>query len=154
MASRAARWAASASCAERWAGIGTPTASAVAWATSPPSLSAGELDEPDAVGRGLDLRQRLDGQARLAAAARADEREQAHAIEQPRDLAALALAADEGGQRPGEVAARVAGGRRGQQLAVERAGLGIGLGGQLGLELLAQELVLRERLLAGAPVAA
>ena len=35
-----------------------------------------------------------------------------------------------------------------EQLAVEAAGLGVGLGGQLGVELLAQELVLRQRLLA------
>ena len=79
IASRAARCAARASCAERWAGIGTPTASAVAWATSAPSVEAGELDEPDAVGDRLDAGQRLDRQARLAAAAGADQREQADA---------------------------------------------------------------------------
>ncbi len=109
---------------------------------------AGELDEPDAVGDGLDPRERLDGQARLPAASRPDEREQAHSGEQAEDLAALALAAHEGGQRLGQVAARLAGGLGRQQLAVERAGLGVGLGRQLGVELLAQQLVLRERLLA------
>jgi len=47
----------------------------------PTVREARELDEPDAVGNGLDARQRLDGQARLAAAARADQREHPHAIE-------------------------------------------------------------------------
>ena len=48
----------------------------------------------------------------------------------------------------GQVAARV--GRRlgGEQLAVQAARLGVGLGRQLGVELLAQQLVLRQRLLA------
>jgi hypothetical protein len=150
IASRAARWAASASCAERCAGIGTPTASAVGLGHELAVAEAGELHEPDPVGRGVDLRQRLDGQARLAAATRADQREQAHAFEQAHDLAALALAADEGGQGLGEVAGRVSRGPRGQQLAVKGTGLGIGLGGELGLELLAQQLVLRQRLLAAA----
>ena len=61
----------------------------------------GELDEPDAVGDRIDAGQRLDRQARLPAAARADQREQADAVEQADDLAALTLAADERGQRPG-----------------------------------------------------
>ena len=115
-----------------------------------PVGEARELDEPDAVGNGVDARQRLDGQARLAATARADQREQADAVEQAKDLAALALAPDERRQRLRQIAAP-AGRRLGsEQLAVQAAGLGIGLGRELGVELLAQQLVLGQRLLAAA----
>ena len=91
-------------------------------------------------------------QARLAAAARAGQREQPDAVEQAHDLAALALAARRtrsaaGGRLPRRRRSRAPGR---EQLAVQPAGLGVGLGGQLGVELLAQELVLRERLLAAA----
>ena len=152
-ASRVARCATSASRAERDAGIGTPTASAAACATSAESLSARQVDEPSAVGQ---LRQRvrrdLERQPRLAAAPGAGERHQLCAAQQPRDVRALALTADERGQLAREVAAarRRRARRRRQQLLVELAGRGVRLGRQLGVEALAQQLVLGQRLLATA----
>ena len=53
MTSRPARWAASASCAERCAGIGTPSGERGGLGHEPAVAEPGELDEPDPVGRGL-----------------------------------------------------------------------------------------------------
>ena len=114
---------------------------------------ARQVDEPSAVGQ---LRARVGGgferQARLAAAPGAGERHEPGALQQPRDIRALALAADERGQLAREVAAplRRRGRRRRQQLLVESPSRGVRLGCQLGAETLTQKLVLSQRLLAAA----
>ena len=63
-----------------------------------------EVDEPDAVRARADLtRGRFQGQAGLAGTARAGQRDEPVIAQQPCDLAELALAADEAGQRRREV---------------------------------------------------
>ena len=151
-ASRVARCATSASRAERDAGIGTPTASAAACATSAGSLRLARSTNQAPSG---SSRQRVGGdlerQPRLAAAPGAGERHKPGALQQARDVGALALTADERGQLAREVATpRRRGRRRRQQLLVERASRGVRLGRQLGVEALAQKLVLGQRLLATA----
>ena len=173
-ARQCASWALSSSRSERWRGEGeperrTPTAAG----TSAGSPSAGELDEPDAVG--------IRARRVLAPASRA--RRVLPAPPAPvsvssrsrssrrRDLRQLAVAADEARERDRQVVARAAGaacacaagGRRvrlparlagsgvaAQQRAVELGGLRVGLGLELAPERLAQLVVLRERLLAAA----
>jgi hypothetical protein len=114
---------------------------------------ARQVDKPSAVGQ---LRQRvrrdLERQPRLAAAPGAGERHQLSAAKHPRDVRALALTADERGQLAREVATarRRRARRRRQQLLVELAGRGVRLGRQLGVETLAQHLILGQRLLATA----
>ena len=103
---RRRRWAASASRAERAAGIGTPTASAAAWATSAGSLRlARSMNHAPSGSCATRVGSDLERQPRLAAAAGAGERHQPGAPQQARDVRALALAADERGQLAREVAA-------------------------------------------------
>jgi hypothetical protein len=114
---------------------------------------ARQVDEPSAVGQLRPrVRRDLERQPRLAAAPGAGERHEPGAAQQARDLRALALTADERGQLAREVAAarRRRARRRRQQLLVELAGRGVRLGRQLGVEALAQQLVLGQRLLATA----
>ena len=67
------------------------------------SSSGASSTQTDAVGEpGVRHGGRLDGEARLAAAARAGEAEQSSRVEQPAHLAKLRLASDEAGERIGK----------------------------------------------------
>ena len=130
-------------------GSGTPIAAAAAWATKRVVADARELDEPHlrAVA-GRRARGHLERQARLAGAAGPGQREQRRAREQPLDLLLLARAADERREPAREVVAprRRARPRSRDELAVQRARLGLGVGAELGAEVGPQLLEGRERL--------
>ena len=135
----------------------------------PRVAEARQLDQPDAVAALRDARRRgLQGETGLARPAGARERDQAMAVEQPGDLAQLAVAPDEARQRDRQVVASTLG-RRGprrarprsrnrlgrvevdlaaQQRPIQARGLGIGLGLQLAPKRPAQPVILPERLLA------
>ena len=148
IASRVARWAASASCAERCAGIGTPAASAVACATRPPSARPASSTNQMPSGTGSIL-------ASVSMARRVLPQPPGPMSVSSRTRASRRTISARSRSRPtnevsgwGRLPLRLGGRLGGEQLAVEAARLGVGLGGQLRIELLAQELVLRQRLLA------
>ena len=119
----------------------------------PGVAEARQLDQPDAVAALADARRRgLEAETGLARPAGAGERDQAMAVEQPGDLAQLAVAPDEARQRDRQVVASALGrpgaaagasalarlllGRvevdlAAQQRPIQARGLGIGLGLQL-----------------------